>query len=68
MKRQSRSGAAQGRREVIWAWASLATLVVCWDRSARLDEPVSPPRIRVAHGVDREASALGAGSFRVLSE
>jgi hypothetical protein len=56
------------RREVIWAWASLVTLVICWDRSARLDERVSPPRIRIAHALDRDEAALAAGGARTLSE
>lgn len=42
------------RREVIWAWLSLVTLVICWDRAARLDERASAPRVRIAHAVERE--------------
>jgi hypothetical protein len=38
-----------GRRERVWAWLSLLTLIVCWDASARLDQRVSPPRVRIAH-------------------
>jgi hypothetical protein len=44
-----RDAAAQCRREKIWAWLTLATLVLCWDASIRLDERVSPPRPRITH-------------------
>ena len=44
------------RREVLWAWASLLVLVICWDAAIRLDEHVSPPRVRIAHAVDEEVS------------
>ena len=37
------------RREQVWAWLSLVTLIVCWDASERLDERVSMPRTRMAH-------------------
>jgi hypothetical protein len=48
---ESRARAAlhQSRREKLWAWLSLVTLVLCWDASIRLDERVSPPRVRIAH-------------------
>ena len=39
----------QDRREKAWAWLTLFTLVLCWDASIRLDERVSPPRVRIAH-------------------
>jgi hypothetical protein len=42
------------RRETAWAWLSLLTLILCWDASTRLDERVSPPRVRIAHVGDRE--------------
>jgi hypothetical protein len=44
----------QRRLEHAWAWLSLLTLVLCWDASLRLDQRVSPPRVRIAHAVDRE--------------
>lgn len=44
----------RNRREQTWAWLSLVTLILCWDASARLDHPVSPPRVRIAHAVERE--------------
>jgi hypothetical protein len=37
------------RRERVWAWLSVVTLIICWDASARLDQRVSPPRVRMAH-------------------
>jgi hypothetical protein len=40
----------------MWAWLSLVTLVICWDASARLEQRVSPPRVRIAHAGDRSES------------
>ena len=40
---------ASRRRETLWAWLSLLVLVLCWDAAARLDEKVSPPRLRLTH-------------------
>jgi hypothetical protein len=57
-----RATAAQGRREKIWAWLTLATLVLCWDASMRLDERVSPPRPRIAHA--GEAAEIEAQPIR----
>ena len=37
------------RREQVWAWLTLVTLIICWDASERLGERVSPPRTRIAH-------------------
>jgi hypothetical protein len=39
-------------------------LLICWDRSARLDERASPPRIRIAHALDRDEAALAVGAAR----
>lgn len=39
----------RNRREQVWAWLTLVTLIICWDASERLGERVSPPRTRVAH-------------------
>lgn len=49
-----RSGSAKRRLEVVWAWASLAALIVCWDAALRLDQHVSPPRMRLSHAADME--------------
>lgn len=49
------------RREQVWAWLTLATLIVCWDASERLGERVSPPRVRVAHVLEDE-EVMRAGS------
>ena len=51
-----RDRAAAGGAEAMWAWLSLLTLVLCWDAAARLDERVSPPRVRIAHAVERESA------------
>ena len=45
---------SQYRLEAVWAWLSLVTLVLCWDASLRLDERISPPRVRIAHAAERE--------------
>jgi hypothetical protein len=45
------------RRETLWAWLSLLTLVVCWDAAARLDDKVSPPRPRLSHMAEEEERA-----------
>jgi hypothetical protein len=44
----------QRRLEHAWAWLSLLTLVLCWDASLRLEQRMSPPRVRIAHALDRE--------------
>jgi hypothetical protein len=46
--RSSSYRAVSRRRETLWAWLSLLTLVICWDAAARLDEKVSPPRPRLS--------------------
>ncbi len=45
---------ARDRRELWWAWLSFATLLICWDRTARLDDFTSPPRVRLSHALDQE--------------
>jgi hypothetical protein len=50
------------RREQVWAWLSLVTLVICWDASERLGERVSPPRTRIAHVSDDQDVLARAGS------
>lgn len=55
------------RRELAWAWLSLLTLLISWDRAARLDERASAPRVRIAHAGDRYEGALGA-NVRALIE
>jgi hypothetical protein len=50
------------RREQIWAWLSLVTLIVCWDASERLGQRVSPPRVRIAHALEEEEASRGTGS------
>jgi hypothetical protein len=46
--------AGQRRIEHAWAWLSLFTLVLCWDASLRLEQRVSPPRVRIAHAIESE--------------
>lgn len=53
------------RREQVWAWLSLVVLIVCWDASSRLGERTSPPRARIAHALEEEASFRPAASFSV---
>ena len=52
------------RRERIWAWLSVLTLIICWDASARLDQRVSPPRVRIAHAGEAEDATRGGESWR----
>jgi hypothetical protein len=56
------------RRERVWAWLSLAALVLAWDRAARLDERPAPPRVRIAHALSREEAAQVLATARVLTE
>jgi hypothetical protein len=42
------------RLELVWAWGSLLTLIICWDAALRLDQHVSPPRVRIAHAAEVE--------------
>jgi hypothetical protein len=42
------------RLELVWAWGSLLTLILCWDAALRLDQHVSPPRVRIAHAAEAE--------------
>jgi hypothetical protein len=56
--RASRAGLASNaestrRLELLWAWASLLVLIVCWDAAARLDQRVSLPRMRYETEVTR---------------
>jgi len=50
------SRASRARLEVLWAWASLLVLIVCWDAAFRLDQHASSPRMRMAHAADAERS------------
>lgn len=52
----------QRRREAMWAWLSLVTLVLCWDASTRLETRVSPPRVRIAHAGER-SEGVDAGEL-----
>jgi hypothetical protein len=53
------------RREQVWAWLSLVTLIVCWDASERLGEQVSPPRTRIAHVSEDQEIFRGGPAFSV---
>lgn len=53
---QSRNESKLRRLELVWAWGSLLTLVMCWDATLRLDQHVSPPRVRIAHAAELERS------------
>lgn len=53
------------RRERAWAWLSLVVLIICWDASARLEERVSPSRLRIAHALDEDAMPRPAAGFSV---
>lgn len=45
---------AKRRRERVLAFLALVMLIIAWDATLRLDERVSPPRMRMAHAVEVE--------------
>jgi hypothetical protein len=52
---QTRSRALQNarrRREHVLACLALVMLIVAWNATLRLDEHVSPPRMRMSHAVE----------------
>lgn len=53
------------RREQVWAWLSVVTLVICWDASQRLDERVSLPRTRMAHVSEDQEVMRSDSAFTV---
>lgn len=48
------------RRERILAVLAFVSLIFAWDATLRLDERVSPARVRMSHAVDRQAEAQTA--------
>jgi hypothetical protein len=51
----SRSLAAgRRRRERILACLAFVMLIVAWDTTLRLDEQMTPPRVRMSHAVEME--------------
>jgi hypothetical protein len=44
--------AAKRRRERILACLAFIMLIVAWDATLRLDEQMSPPRMRMSHAVE----------------
>lgn len=53
------------RREQVWAWLSLVTLIICWDASERLGQHVSPPRARLAHVSEEQDLVRDGSTFTV---
>jgi len=49
------SGAVR-RLEILWAWASLLVLIICWDAALRLDQRMPLPRLRIAHVSETDAA------------
>jgi hypothetical protein len=49
---------ARQRRERILACLALIMLVVAWDATLRLDEQMSPPRMRMSHAVEMEEGRM----------
>lgn len=45
---------AKRRREQVLASLAFIMLIVAWDATLRLDERMSPPRMRMSHAVERE--------------
>jgi hypothetical protein len=56
------------RREQVWAWLSVVTLIICWDASARLDQRVSPPRVRMAHAGEADDVSRAGEVWRAPDE
>ena len=48
-------------RERVLAGLALLMLIVAWDATLRLDEKMSPPRMRMAHAVDGEVEGQTTG-------
>jgi predicted metal-binding membrane protein len=42
------------RRERVLACLAFVMLIVAWDATLRLDERMSPPRMRMSHAVEME--------------
>jgi hypothetical protein len=42
------------RREHVLACLAFLMLIVAWDATLRLDEQVTPPRMRLSHAVEDE--------------
>jgi hypothetical protein len=45
---------AKRRREQVLAALAFVMLIVAWDATLRLDERVSPPRMRMSHAAETE--------------
>jgi len=50
----ARNTVSTRRLELLWAWASLLVLIVCWDAALRLDQRVPLPRMRYETEVTRD--------------
>ena len=50
---------ARQLRERLLAVLAFVMLIIAWDATLRLDERVSPPRMRLSHGVEREVTSEG---------
>jgi hypothetical protein len=48
---------ARRRRERVLSCLAFILLIAAWDATLRLDERVSPSRMRVSHAVERESEA-----------
>jgi hypothetical protein len=51
------------RRERILAGIAFLMLIVAWDATLRLDERMSPPRMRMAHAVEVESDLRRNGGL-----
>jgi hypothetical protein len=62
MNTRRRSIATAARlRERVLAGLAFVMLVVAWDATLRLDERAAPPRMRMAHAVEREIEPQAQG-------
>ena len=56
------------RLEILWAWASLLVLIICWDAALRLDQRMPLPRIRIAHVSETDAAQSEASRTEAMRE
>lgn len=61
------SGAVR-RLDILWAWASLLVLIICWDAALRLDQRVPLPRMRIAHVSETDLVHADASRTEVMQD
>ena len=56
------------RRERVLAGLAFLMLIVAWDATLRLDERMSPPRMRMSHAVEVESDPHRNGSLSLARQ